>query len=123
MLVEFAQADPEAVRELFRMLYNEELPLAQRYTAFREGFENYIKQRRKQETDQNRTLQHFQDLRAVMVYLTCEYPETYYLFKSRVFAAFGGLEGGKLYPDVPADPGGNSKGSGAYGNELLPFRR
>ena len=88
MLVEFAQADPEAVRELFRMLYNEELPLAQRYTAFREGFENYIKQRRKQETDQNRTLQHFQDLRAVMVYLTCEYPETYYLFKSRVFAAF-----------------------------------
>lgn len=88
MLVEFAQADPEAVRELFRMLYNEELPLAQRYTAFREGFENYIKQRRKQGTDQNRTLQHFQDLRAVMVYLTCEYPETYYLFKSRVFAAF-----------------------------------
>ena len=88
MLVEYAQADPEAVRELFRMLYNEELPLAQRYTAFREGFENYIKQRRKQETDQNRTLQHFQDLRAVMVYLTCEYPETYYLFKSRVFAAF-----------------------------------
>ena len=88
MLVEYAQAEPEAVRELFRMLYNEELPLAQRYTAFREGFENYIKQRRKQETDQNRTLQHFQDLRAVMVYLTCEYPETYYLFKSRVFAAF-----------------------------------
>lgn len=88
MLVEYAQAEPEAVRELFRMLYNEELPLAQRYTAFREGFENYIKHRRKQETDQNRTLQHFQDLRAVMVYLTCEYPETYYLFKSRVFAAF-----------------------------------
>lgn len=43
MMVEFAEANPEAVRKLFRMLYNENIPLAERYAAFREGFEGYAK--------------------------------------------------------------------------------
>lgn len=88
MLVKFAQDDAEAVRALFRMLYNEELPLAQRYTAFQAGFEKYIEQLKKQEPERDKALQHFQDLRAVMVYLTCEYPEKYFLFKSRMFTTF-----------------------------------
>lgn len=88
MLVKFAQYDAESVRSLFKMLYNEDLPLAQRYTAFREGFEKYIEQLKKREPDRDKGLQHFQDLRAVMVYLTCEYPEKYFLFKSRMFTTF-----------------------------------
>ena len=88
MLVEYAQADPEAVRGLFKMLYNEEIPLAQRYTAFREGFEKYLGKRKKMEPDRDKALQHFQDLHAVMVYLTCEYPEKYFMFKSRMFTTF-----------------------------------
>lgn len=88
MLVLFAQYDAETVRSLFKMLYNEALPLAQRYAAFREGFEKYIEQLKKQEPERDKALQHFQDLRAVMVYLTCEYPEKYFLFKSRMFTTF-----------------------------------
>lgn len=88
MLVEYAQHEPETVRKLFRMLYNEELPLVQRYTAFREGFEKYIMLKKKQQPDPDKALQHYQDLRAVMVYLTCEYPEKYFLFKSRMFTTF-----------------------------------
>ena len=38
MMMEFAQASPETVRHLFRILYDEHLPLAERYEAFREGW-------------------------------------------------------------------------------------
>lgn len=88
MLVEYAQEEPETVRDLFRMLYNEEIPLADRYVQFQKGFEKWIAFRRKQEPDRKKALQHYQDLRAVMVYLTFEYPEKYFLFKSRMFSTF-----------------------------------
>lgn len=88
MLVKYAKQSPETVRELFKMLYNEELPLAARYTRFKESFEKYMEQIKKQEAGEEKELQHFQDLRAVMVYLTCEYPEKYFLFKSRMFTTF-----------------------------------
>ena len=83
MLTEYAQADPEAVRSLFRMLHNEDLPLAERYIEFRKGFEHRLEQ-----LNDEKAKQHYQDLRAIMVYLTFEYPEKYYLFKSRMFSAF-----------------------------------
>lgn len=83
MLTGYAQSDPEAVRSLFRMLYDESVPLAARYVQFQKGFENYLT-----ELDNEKARQHYQDLRAVMVYLTFEYPEKYYLFKSRMFSAF-----------------------------------
>ena len=79
MLVEFAQADPEAVRKLFRMLYNENIPLAERYAAFREGFDEYVKP-----LDKN----HYQDLHAISVYLSFEFPEIYFIYKARMFTAF-----------------------------------
>ena len=83
MLTEYANSDPEAVRGLFRMLYDEAIPLAERYTKFQGEFKAHIEQ-----LDSEKKLQHYQDLRAVMVYLTFEYPEKYYLFKSRMFSKF-----------------------------------
>lgn len=79
MMVEFAQADPEAVRSLFQMLYKESIPLAERYTAFREGFDRFAKPLGKN---------HYQDLHAVSVYLSFEYPEKYFIYKAGIFTTF-----------------------------------
>ena len=76
MAVEFAKADPEAVRSLFRILYDESMPLAERYTMFRNGFSEQYKPQE---------LNHYQDLHAVSVYLSCEYPEKYYIYKSTIY--------------------------------------
>ena len=84
MIVAYAQTDPEEVRRIFKQLHNEELPLAQRYSAFRESCQRYIDKRKQNDPGREKALQHYQDLRAVMVYLTFEYPEKYYLFKSRI---------------------------------------
>lgn len=43
MVVTFAEQEPDKVRELFRMLYNEEIPLAQRYVDFRAAFDEFYK--------------------------------------------------------------------------------
>ena len=88
MLLEYAQAHPEEVRTLFLMLHDESLPLSQRYISFRKGFEKRIEEIRQQDPSREKALQHYQDLRAVMVYLTFEYPEKYYLFKSTMFSTF-----------------------------------
>lgn len=88
MIVAYAQADPEEVRRIFKQLHNEELPLAQRYSAFRESCQRYIDKRKQNDPGREKALQHYQDLRAVMVYLTFEYPEKYYLFKSRMYTTF-----------------------------------
>lgn len=88
MIIAYAQTDPEEVRRIFKQLHNEELPLAQRYSAFRESCQRYIDKRKTNDPGREKALQHYQDLRAVMVYLTFEYPEKYYLFKSRMFTTF-----------------------------------
>ncbi len=88
MIVAYAQIEPEEVRRIFKQLHNEELPLAQRYSAFRESCQRYIDKRKQNDPGREKALQHYQDLRAVMVYLTFEYPEKYYLFKSRMFTTF-----------------------------------
>lgn len=88
MIVAYAQTDPEEVRRIFKQLHNEELPLAQRYSAFRESCQRYIDKRKQNDPGREKALQHYQDLRAVMVYLTFEYPEKYYLFKSRMYTTF-----------------------------------
>lgn len=88
MLSRFAEEHPERVRALFRELHDETLPLPQRYVAFRGGFEEFIEERKARDPNRERALQHYQDLRAVMVYLTFEYPEKYYLYKSTMYTAF-----------------------------------
>ena len=88
MIVAYAKTDAEEVRRIFKQLHNEALPLAQRYSAFRESCQRYIDQRKADYPERKKALQHYQDLRAVMVYLTFEYPEKYYLFKSKMFTAF-----------------------------------
>jgi len=79
MVITFAEQEPDKVRELFKMLYNEDIPLAQRYVDFRAAFDEFYKPQK---------LNHYQDLHAISVYLSFEYPDKYYIYKYKVFKEF-----------------------------------
>lgn len=79
MLVDYAKTEPEIVRGLFRMLYDEALPLSERILRFRESFEQQYSTKK---------LNHYQDIRAISVYLSFEYPEKYYLYKYMMYKDF-----------------------------------
>ena len=84
VITEYANANPEAVRKIFRILYDENMPLAERYQFFRESCQMWIEGQSSESS--GKSLNHYQDLRAVMVYLTFQYPEKYYLFKSMMYS-------------------------------------
>lgn len=88
MITEYAQADPEEVRRIFKLLHDESIPLAERYHLFRDSCKSRIDQIMSEQPGREKALNHYQDLRAVMVYLTFEYPEKYYLFKSTMYSDF-----------------------------------
>lgn len=79
MLTDYAETALETVRSLFKMLYDESIPLAERYTVFRNSFAARYKPL---------NLNHYQDLHAISVYLCAEYPEKYFIYKSTVFTTF-----------------------------------
>ena len=79
MIIAYAKEEPETVRELFKVLYNENLPFVERYEMFRAGFEKYVSEK---------GLNHYQDLRAISVYLTFEYPEKYFMYKYKMYKDF-----------------------------------
>lgn len=86
VITEYAQENPQEVKELFRVLHDESLPLNERYDIFKGKCQARMKQHAAQES--GKALNHYQDLRAVMVYLTFQYPEKYYLFKSSMYTTF-----------------------------------
>lgn len=79
MATEFARDMTEKAREAFLVLYDESRPLAERYEIFRRGFDSYVKPLGKN---------HYQDLHAISVYLTFEYPNRYFFYKYSVYTAF-----------------------------------
>ena len=82
MLCDFATAKPEKARELFRTLYNEALPLYERYDAFRAGVDEYMSELK---ANSGKEYNHYQDLHAISVYLFFEYPEKYFIYKSTMY--------------------------------------
>lgn len=76
MIVEFAKDDPEGVRELFRMLYDETRDLAERAEKFIAYAED-----RKLNHNESGWKNHFQDTRSISVYLWLKYPDKYYIYK------------------------------------------
>lgn len=81
MLLETTEADPEAVRGLFKALYDEEEHLLSRIETFRVAMKELI-------AANFDVKNHYQDHRAVVVYLTLKYPERYYLYKFGMFKTF-----------------------------------
>ncbi len=81
-LLEFAKEEPETVRGLFKLLYNENLDFESRYYQFREAFKKHFDLKNKS---------HYQDLHAVSVYLSFEYPEKYFIYKYGIYKGFAEL--------------------------------
>lgn len=79
MVIAFAEKEPNKVRELFKMLYDETIPFNERYVQFRVAFDEFYK---------SMNLKHYQDLHAISVYLSFEYPEKYFIYKFKVFKGF-----------------------------------
>ena len=79
MLGIFAEKEPEAARSLFKMLYDESISFEERCSRFKDAFDKYFKPQ---------GLNHYQDLHAISVYLTCEYPEKYYIYKYSIVKEF-----------------------------------
>ena len=88
MLCTLAKQDPEKMRSLFRLLYNENLPLVDRLQPFRTGCDELLEEFRQTSSEPEKAKNHYQDLRALCVYLSFEYPEKYFLFKYRMYTGF-----------------------------------
>lgn len=93
MITAFAREDPETVRSMFLQLYDESLPLAFRYTEFRAGCDKCLAAYRGNWEDRSKIQNHYQDLRAISVYLSFEYPDTYFLYKYKMYTQFRDLVG------------------------------
>lgn len=93
MLCQFSEMQPEEVRNMFRTLYDEDKPLAERYTAFRSKCDELLVEYRNGAGDRAKVKNHYQDLHAVSVYLSFEYPETYFVYKYKVYKSFRDLIG------------------------------
>ena len=76
MIVTFAQEDPEGVRAIFRLLYDETWNLAERV----DRFIAYAEDRKLNHNDVG-WKNHFQDIKAVSIYLWLRYPDKYYIYK------------------------------------------
>lgn len=89
MIIEFAETDGEFVRQMFRQLLDESIPLERRYIDFRASCDKCLEAKKQREPDRgNKGLNHYQDLRAISVYLTFAYPEKYYLYKFKMYKSF-----------------------------------
>lgn len=85
MLLQFAESKPEEVRNLFKVLYNNETDLEWRFREFGLGCERLLRELFKPDDS------HYQDDRAIMVYMTLRFPQDYYLYKYGMFRNFSVL--------------------------------
>ena len=88
MICVLSQFSPERMRELFRLLYDEKLSLADRIQSYRSGCEELLIAFRESSPDNEKAKNHYQDLRAICVYLSFEYPEKYFLYKARMYSSY-----------------------------------
>lgn len=79
MLLQYAAFEPAKVRRLFRSLFDEERNLYTRVVEFQDG----LKEIHSDHFPPSKN--HFQDARAVLVYLTLRFPDRYYLYKFEMY--------------------------------------
>ncbi|HMX00897.1 MAG TPA: AAA family ATPase [Cyclobacteriaceae bacterium] len=95
MLLGFAERDGATVSAMFKKLYDENIPLAERFEFFYAKSEELLKVRFPQGDKV-----HYQSDRVLILYLTLRYPEKYYLYKSKMFKTFCELTGFWDFPKV-----------------------
>lgn len=81
MLLQYTEREPEAIRSLFSALFNEEKDWIERIINFQTDIAAINK---KYFPDKH----HYQDHRAVLVYLALHYPDIYFLYKFKMFKKF-----------------------------------
>lgn len=74
MIVGFAEQEPETVRGMFKLLFDETEDLTYRVDTFRKNADTLIQ---KYASDKN----HYQNTSAISVYLWLRFPEKYYLYR------------------------------------------
>lgn len=84
IMVYFAKREPESVRSLFRILFDESLLLEDRIQDFKSGVELFVSKMRLEDSNWKST---YQDQHAVSVYLTFKYPDKYYIYKYSILKA------------------------------------
>jgi hypothetical protein len=80
-LVKNAAIESERVREMFRILFDEDFDLKERIESFRADFKVLNRENYGEDND-------YQDHRAIIVYLVLRYPERYFLYKFSMFKDF-----------------------------------
>lgn len=93
VLCEFAEMNPEAVKAMFQDLHNEKKPLSERYLNFRSRCDTLLTEYRISSENHAKANNHYQDLHTISVYLSFEYPETYFIYKFKVYKRFRELIG------------------------------
>ncbi len=82
MIINFAKEDDEAVRAMFRALFDETVDLGIRVDAFQNAAED-LRMRYDDGTWRN----HYQNTNAISTYLWLRYPDKYYIYKYELFRA------------------------------------
>ena len=81
VLVKNAAIAPERVREMFRILFDEDFDLKARIESFMADFKVLNRENYGHDND-------YQDHRAIIVYLVLRYPKRYFLYKFSMFKDF-----------------------------------
>lgn len=97
MLLELVNEFPEDVRAMFKKLFNENLNLEERLQSFKKEATRLLEAMG--EGDKS----HYQDFRAITVYLSFRYPEKYYLYKYQMYKDFCEMTGLSPKPTRGAD--------------------
>lgn len=82
MITNFAKADAETTREMFRNLFDESQDLAVRVDAFQAAAENM-----RAKYDDGTWRNHYQNTNAISTYLWLRYPDKYYIYKYELYRA------------------------------------
>lgn len=82
MITNFAKADDEATRAMFRVLFDESQDLAARVDAFQTTSEEL-----RAKYDDGTWRNHYQNTNAISTYLWLRYPDKYYIYKYELFRA------------------------------------
>lgn len=82
MITNFAQADDEGTRDMFRALFDESVDLAVRVDEFQTAAEDM-----RAKYDDGTWHNHYQSTNAISTYLWLRYPDKYYIYKYELFKA------------------------------------
>lgn len=81
MIINFAEADDEVTRQMFRMLFDESRDLAERVEEFKTSAEIV-----RDKYDDGTWRNHYQNTNAISTYLWLRFPDKYYIYKYELFS-------------------------------------